>query len=141
MVNYCIFNGMVYATTGKKITQIFPKKVYRPIRVTLYVGSTQGKERIKRMLELDRHPELDVKIVSGIADGVLDHSDVFVTLAPDCEAFRKFVDTHKVYFRDFMDRGGRIIAAGSGVKAFEKHPNLSTQPNGKSLVDAALKCK
>ncbi len=141
MVNYCIFNGMVYATTGKKITQNFPKKVYRPIRVALYVGNTKGKARILRMLELDRHPELDVKIVGGISDGVLDHSDVFITLAPDSRDFRKFVDSHKVYFRSFMDRGGRIIAAGSGIKAFEPHPNLSTQPGGKSLVDAALKHK
>ncbi len=141
MVNYGIFNGMVYATTGKKISQKFPEKVYRPIRVALYVGNTKGKARILRMLELDRHSELDVKIVSGISDGVLDHSDVFISLAQDSAAFRKFVETHKVYFRSFMDRGGRIIAAGSGVKAFENHKNLSSCPNGKSLVADVLKCK
>ena len=100
MVNYGIFNGMVYATTGKKISQKFPEKVYRPIRVALYVDNTKGKARILRMLELDRHSELDVKIVSGISDGVLDHSDVFISLAQDSAGFRKFVETHKVYFRN-----------------------------------------
>ena len=43
--------------------------------------------------------------------------------------------------RGFCARGGRIVAAGSGVNAFEKHPNLVGVPAGKSLVEAVLKSR
>lgn len=135
---YCIFNGMVYAVTGKKIFQKFPAKNYRPVRVALHVGSAGGKERVYRMLELDRHPELDLRIAGGVGNGILDHSDVFITIAPDNESFRAFVRKNKVFFDNFMNRGGRIIAVGSCADAFGKHPNLVKHPAGKSLVAAAL---
>lgn len=141
VANHCIFNGMVYAVTGKKIVQNFPEKNYRPVRVALYVGHTAGKERIRRMLELDRHPELDVNIISGVSDGILDHCDVFISMAANSKSFGEFVTKYKPIFRNFMDRGGKIIAAGSGVKAFEKHHNLIAHPDGKSFVDAALNSK
>lgn len=140
VVNHCIFNGMVYAVTGKKITQDFPEKNPRPVRCVLYVGDTKGKARISRLLELDRHPDIDVKPLAAgsVPDAVSGHADVLVTMASDSKPFRSFVDRNKVIFRNFMDRGGRIIAAGSGINAFEKHPNLIGVPNGKSFVDAVL---
>lgn len=144
VVNHCIFNGMVYAASGKKIKQVFPKKNPRPVRVAFYVGNTQGKARITRMIELDRHADIDVSILAGasaVNDAIADHADVLVTVAPDCKEFRTFVDANKVYFRNFLERGGKIVASGSGVKAFEKHPNLIGVPAGKSLVDAVLKCR
>lgn len=141
VANHCIFNGMVYAVTGRKIVQKFPEKNYRPVRVALYVGNTEGKARITRMLELDRHPDLDVKIISSVYDGVLDHSDVFISMAKNGKGFRDFVSKNKKIFRNFMDRGGKVIAAGSGVEAFEKHSNLISHPDGKSFVDAVLKIK
>jgi hypothetical protein len=142
VVNHCIFNGMIYAASGKKIKQQFPKKNPRPVRVAFYVGNTQGKERITRMIELDRHADIDVSLLSGgsaVDDAIADHADVLVTVAPDSKDFRAFVTANKVYFDNFMARGGRIVAAGSGIKAFEKHPNLVGVPAGKSLVEAVLK--
>ena len=143
VANHCIFNGMVYAVTGKKIAQVFPKKNPRPVRVVLYVGSTKGKARINRLIELDRHPDIDVNPIAAasVPDAVADHADVLVTMAADSKDFRDFVGKNKTLFKNFMDRGGRIIAAGSGVKAFEKHPHLIAYPDGKSFVDAVLECK
>ena len=140
VTNHCIFNGMVYAVTGKKITQNFPKKNPRPVRCVLYVGDTKGKARINRLLELDRHPDIDVKPLAAgsVPDAVSGHADVLVTMAADSKSFRNFVDNNKAVFRKFMDRGGRIIAAGSGVNAFEKHPNLTGISSGKSFVNAVL---
>ena len=135
---YCIFNGMVYAVTGKKIVQKFPVKNYRPVRVAFYVGRAGGKERILRMLELDRHPELDLRVAGDVGNGILDHSDVFITIAPDSKEFRAFVRKNKLFFDNFMNRGGRIIAVGSSADAFGKHPNLVKHPAGKSFVEAAL---
>ena len=141
VANHCIFNGMVYAASGKKIKQQFPKKNPRPVRVAFYVGNTQGKECITRMIELDRHADIDVTVLAaaGIPDALADHADVLVTVAPDGKDFKAFVAANKAYFRNFMARGGRIVAAGSGINAFEKHPNLISVPAGKSLVDAVLK--
>ena len=143
VANHCIFNGMVYAASGKKIQQQFPKKNPRPVRVAFYVGNTQGKERITRMIELDRHADIDVSPLAAAAvnDAIADHADVLVTVAPDSKEFRNYVAANKAYFGSFMDRGGRIVAAGSGVKAFEKHPNLIGVPAGKSLVNAVLNCR
>ena len=143
VANHCIFNGMVYAASGRKIKQQFPKKNLRPVRVAFYVGNTKGKERIARMIELDRHADMDVTplAAAGVPDALADHADVLVTVAPDSKAFREFVKQNKTYFCSFMARGGRIVAAGSGVNAFEKHPNLIGVPAGKSLVDAVLKSR
>ena len=143
VVNHCIFNGMIYAASGTKIRQVFPQKNPRPVRVAFYVGNTKGKERITRMLELDRHADIDVTLVTGTAvnDAIADHADVLVTVAPDSQAFREYVKQNKIYFDRFLNRGGKIIAAGSGIKAFEKHPDIINVPAGKSLVDAVLKNK
>ena len=141
--NHCIFNGMVYAVTGKKIAQVFPKKNRRPVRVSLYVGNTKGKARINRLIELDRHPDIDVSPITGtsVPDALADHADVFVTMAADSKDFRAYIAMNQKLFKNFMDRGGRIIAAGSGVNAFEKHPNLIACPADRSFVDAVLECK
>ena len=143
VANHCIFNGMVYAVTGKKIVQKFPEKNPRPIRVVLFVGFTHGKERIKRLIELDRHPDIAVNpaAAAAVPDLVADHADVFITMADNSRDFRDFVRKNKSLFKSFMDRGGKIIAAGSGAEVFEKHSNLIAFPQGKSFVDTVLKFK
>lgn len=143
VANHCIFNGMVYAVTGKKIVQKFPKKNPRPLRVVLFVGHTHGKERIKRLIELDRHPDIAVNPVSAasVPDQVADHADVLITMAENSKDFREFVRKNQSLFKNFMERGGKIIAAGSGAKAFEKHTNLVAVPQGRSFVDTVLKFK
>ena len=143
VANHCIFNGMIYAVTGKKIVQDFPEKNPRPVRVVLYVGDTKGKERIKRLIELDRNPDISVNpaAAASVPDLVSDHADVLITMAEDSKGFREFVRKNQRLFRRFMDRGGKVIAVGSGVNVFEKHKNLSGYPGGKSLVDAVLKLK
>ena len=95
------------------------------------------------MIELDRHADIDVTVLAaaGVPDALADHADVLVTVAPDSKEFRDFVKANHSYLYGFMARGGRIVAAGSGIKAFEKHPNLVGVPAGKSLVDAVLKSR
>lgn len=138
---HCIFNGMIYAVSGRKITQNFPAKNYRPVRVGMFTGHVENKARILRFIELDRHPDIDVKNVSAssIYQDSLVRFDVLVTMNSDTKNFRAFVRKHDGVLRAFLARGGKIVAGGSGVKALPVHKNVIGIPAGVSFVDAVLK--
>ena len=93
------------------------------------------------MLELDRHPDIDL-MLTGKADlnaGVLDHVDVLAV--PDAFDSKNisFARDHVSELVTFMDKGGKVLVSGVEAKAFPKHKNLVEIPAGKSFVDEALK--
>ncbi|MBO5690154.1 MAG: hypothetical protein J6S73_09500, partial [Lentisphaeria bacterium] len=139
VTNHGIAMGCIYAVTGVKAVPEFPKHNYRPVRVAFICSTTIGKEPIKRMLELDRHPDLDVILDVDFAKGILDHVDVLVV--PDAMDAKniKLAENYRDFLRDFMNRGGKVLVSGEEAKAFEKHPNLVEIPAGESFVEEALK--
>jgi len=136
--NRDISMGCIYAVTGVKAVPEFPRRNSRPVRVAFVTGTTGGKEPIRRMLELDRHPDLDVIFTSNFTEGILDHVDVLVI--PDAHDLRsiEFIKANQNYLQDFMDRGGRILASGVEAQAVKAHRNLVEVPAGQSFVPGAL---
>ena len=48
---------------------------------------------------------------------------------------------NKNQLQDFLERGGRIVAAGNGGKFLPEHDNIQVLPAGESLVNACLSLK
>jgi len=117
----------------------FPRRNSRPVRVAFVTGTTVGKDPIRRMLELDRHPDLDVIFTSNFTEGILDHVDVLVI--PDAHDRKNidFIKANQGYLQTFMERGGRILVSGVEAQAVKKHRNLVEVPAGQSFVPEALK--
>ena len=133
--------GCIYAVTGIKPAPVFPKRNYRPVRVAFWTPNTVGKAPMLRMLELDRHPDIDL-MLTGKADlnaGILDHVDVLVI--PDAFDNKNidFAKSNAFALTAFMDKGGKLLVSGVEAKAFPKHKNLVEIPAGKSFVNEALK--
>ena len=137
--NLDISMGCIYAVTGVKAVPEFPRRNYRPVRVAFVTGTTIGKEPVKRMLELDRHPDLDVILGAKFAEGILNHVDVLVIPDADDQKNIDFIKAHQKYLQDFMDRGGRVLVSGAEAKAVKAHRNLVEVPAGNSFVPEALK--
>ena len=139
-VNHCIALGCIYAVTGIRPAPRFPKKNYRPVRVAFYTPSAIGKSPIRRMIELDRHPDIDLLFCAGteLNEGILDHVDVFVV--PDAlDAANKSLATgRKDMLIRFMDKGGRILVSGAEAAFFPPHRNLKVIPAGESFLPEAL---
>ena len=141
--SYPIALGCLYAASGIKATPVFPKKNYRPVRVGFYTGSLNGKQSVINMLELDRHPELDVELIDGdsVDQGVLHHLDVLII--PDAIADRnKSVFAGKrrtAQITRFLDDGGKVLYSGNGNASLPTHKNIINVPMGGSFVPYALK--
>lgn len=137
--NHALAMGCIYAVTGVKAVPQFPKRNYRPIRVAFVCKTTIGKAPIERMLELDKHPDLDVIFASNFSDGTLRHVDVLVI--PDALDSKNiaFAKQNREHLKKFMDNGGKVLVSGKEAQAFEKHANLIEIPAGESFVAEALK--
>ena len=137
--NHQLAMGCIYAVTGVKAVPVFPKRNYRPVRVAFVCKTTIGKEPIKRMLELDRHPDIDVIFASNFDGGILDHVDALVVPDAVDSLNIKLAKDNREYLKKFMDRGGRVLVSGKEAEAFEKHANLVEIPAGESFVEEVLK--
>lgn len=133
--------GCIYAVTGVKPTPVFPKRNYRPVRVAFWTPTTIGKAPMLRMLELDRHPDIDIILSSKteLNAGILRHVDVLVV--PDAVDKKNiaFAKNNASLLKEFMDNGGKVLVSGAEAKAFAAHENLVEVPAGKSFVTEALK--
>ena len=140
VVNHALAMGCIYAVTGVKTAPVFPKKSYRPVRVGFYTPGTIGKEPIRRMLELDREPDLDVLFVSGseLNEGILDHLDVFIVPDGMDAAHKNLAAGRKEMFKQFLDRGGKLLVSGDEAAFFAPHKNFKVIPAGHSFVPEAL---
>ena len=140
VTNHGLAMGCIYAVTGLTPTPIFPKNNPRPLRVAYYTASTIGKAPINRMLELDKHPDIDLIFATTLefTEGLLNHVDALVV--PDAYDNKNagLAKSYKAMFKKFMDRGGRIYVSGKEAAAFEKHANLIEVPAGESFVPAVL---
>ena len=134
--------GCLFAACGVKVDPVAPVKMYRPLRVGYYGAAIIGKRCIENMLELDRHPEVDVTLISlnELDCGVLNHLDILVVphgLAVDYR--RQFAPgTRKNLIAAFLSRGGRIIASGNGYKYLPKGDGILKIRAGKSFLPFVL---
>ena len=132
--------GCVYAATGVKPTPQLPVKVYRPIRVGYLAPSTISKKRIREVVELDRDREIDLHFVdpNAFEEGILSHLDVMI--CPEgMKNTNKLSAARRKSLLEFMERGGKVLAAASFAADLPQHENLRAVPAGGSLVDAAKK--
>lgn len=124
--------GCFYAVTGVKMTPVFPKKNRRPLRVGIYSVGINGHDVIKTMLDLERHPDIDLHYVmtAEVNQGLLRHLDYFVMPNGVGNFIKKYANrpfTKKV-LKDFVDRGGIILAGGNAAKALPDHKNIKKLP-------------
>jgi hypothetical protein len=130
--NHHLMLGCFYAVTGVKMTPVYPQKNPRPWRVGFVSTAIQGHEPIRAMLDLERHPDIDLKYVmlAEINQGIMRHLDFLVM--PHGNAL--FYKTHmkapftQQQFLNFMDRGGVILATGNAATVIPAHRNLKKLP-------------
>ena len=137
--NHDLAMGLIYAVTGVRPTPVFPKRNYRPVRAAFITYTTLGKEPIKRMLELDRHPGIDVILNADFTEGILRHVDVLVVPDAIDEKNISLAQGAAHNLKELLDNGGKILVSGAEAKAFPKHPNVVEIPAGESFVEEALK--
>jgi transcriptional regulator with XRE-family HTH domain len=98
--------GCFYAVSGVKLTPVFPQKNYRPVRVGLLTSYAGGHKPIELMLDLERHPDIDLDYVMAteLDKGILKHLDVLVVPSPQKAMLKKFfaTDLRKKQFAEFM---------------------------------------
>ncbi|MBQ9337520.1 MAG: hypothetical protein IJS14_09535 [Lentisphaeria bacterium] len=129
---HCIALGEIYAVTGVRPKPVYPEKKRGRIRVGYYAPAIVGKYPVEAMLALDRCPDIDVQFVDGQAlnEGILPHLDVFV-LPHGRESAYKSHFTGKLrtrQLREFVERGGVILASGNAGKGLFKHENIKRLP-------------
>lgn len=137
ITNHEMAMGLIYAVTGVKAKPVFPKRNYRPIRVAYITYTTIGKAPMERMLELDRHPDIDVILTSSFSEGILNHVDVLVV--PDAIDSKNIALAKSPAVLNFLNKGGKVLSSGEEAKAFPKHKNFVEVPVGKSFVEEVLK--
>ena len=130
--NHPLMLGCFYAVTGVRMTPVFPKKNPRPWRVGILSSAIQGHEPVRAMLDLERHPDIDLDYVMlrEISDGILHHLD-YLVLPHGNPGFYK-VSVQRPYlqkaFLEFMERGGVVLASGNGADVVPAHKNLKKLP-------------
>ena len=132
--------GCVYAATGVKPTPELPVKVYRPIRVGYLAPTAIGKNTIREVVELDRDREIDLVFVDNNAfeEGILSHLDVMI--CPEgMKNMNKMPAARRRSLVEFMERGGKLLAAADFAADMPQHKNLRAVALGESLVEAAKK--
>ena len=132
--------GCVYAATGVRPTPQLPVKVYRPIRVGYLAPSVIGKKRIREVVELDRDREIDLHFVdpNALEEGILSHLDVMI-YPEGMKNLEKMSAWRKRILVEFMERGGKLLAAASFAADMPQHKNLRTFTATESLVAAVKK--
>ena len=116
--------GCFYAVTGVKMTPIFPKKNYRPVRVGLLTVSMKGKEPIETMLTLERDPDIDLDYVMSteLSQGILNHLDVLVLPSSNHAVLKKYLPEKRL--AEFMDKGNMVIATSDDGGLVPAHKNF-----------------
>ena len=136
---YPIVAGCFYAVTGVKPTFAFPKSNPRPIRVGFWASGFPDACRTETMLSLDRHPDMDVRIVTSheFNQGELRHLDALVVANDATGVCKKHLSGkyNQEQLTAFMDRGGVIFASGTGVGSVPAHRNRIELPVGADFVN------
>ena len=140
MASWPIALGCVYAATEVKPTPELPVKVYRPIRVGYFAPSVIGKRNIREVVELDRDREIDLVFVnnSTLEEGALAHLDVMI-YPEGMRNMDKMPAARRRSLVEFMERGGKLLAAATFAADMPQHKNLRAFAPGESLVEAAKK--
>jgi glutamine amidotransferase-like uncharacterized protein len=125
---HCIAMGCIHALTGIQPVVQYPKKDIRPLRVGFLSDACVGPQPAREMLELDKKSNLDIEIFSTheINIGRLRHYDMVVMPDGNESSYKDMMDRefNKNQFYDFLDRGGRIVAANSVGKYLPQHDNI-----------------
>ena len=131
-VNHDIMLACYYAVSWVKLTPEWPEKNFRPVRVGLLATGLNGHGPIQTMIDLERHPDIDVHYImmSEIKKGMLRHLDYLVIPHGDGDTLKKYISMEFVskVFNDFLNRGGIILAAGNAVTALPEHKNCKKLP-------------
>ena len=131
-----------YAVSGLKTAPVYPRKNRRPLRVVMYVSAIAGKEPVRRMFELDKHPDIDVVFAnkSMIGEGVLRHCDVFFVPDGEDDWFASFYKASGKRIRTFEKNGGVILVSGKGeAEILKEHKKVIFVSENISAAEAALK--
>ena len=137
-----IVAGCFYAVTGVKPTFEFPRTTPRPIRVGFWSSGFPDADRTEALLALDRHPDVDVRIVTSheFDLGELRHLDALVVVNDTTGGCKKILK--RKYNREqltmFMERGGVVFASGTGAESIPAHRNLVELPIGADFVKPVL---
>ena len=140
---YPIVAGGFYALTGIKPTFELPKTNPRPIRIGFWASGFPDACRTEALLALDRHPDMDVRIVTSheFNLGELRHLDALVVANDATGVCKKYLGGK--YNREqlvaFMERGGVVFASGTGIDSVQEHRNLVKLPVGVDFVAPVLK--
>lgn len=135
--------GYVYAAIGVKPTPVYGKKAAKPVRAGFMSNSKVTIRNAEEFMELDNSPELDVNLLSGthLNDGALHHIDVLIIPDGEIRVNKKLFSAafRKKQIREFLERGGKIVAGGNGALSLPKHRNVICIPAEKSLAVEVLK--
>ena len=131
-VNHDIMLGCFYAVSGVKMTPVYPKKNFRPVRVGVLATGLNGHGPIRTMLDLERHPDIDVHYImmTEINKGMLRHLDFLVMPQADRAVVKKYMTMpySKKVLTEFMNNGGIILAGGHSAEAVPAHRNVKKLP-------------
>ena len=98
--------------------------------------------RAKTMLALDRHPDIDVRIVTShqFEEGELRHLDALVVAHDATGVCKEHLGTefNRAQIAAFLERGGAIFASGTGFESVQKHRNVFELPVGADFVKPVL---
>ena len=125
---HCIAMGCIHALTGIQPVVQYPKKDIRPLRVGFLSEACVGPKPARELLELDKKSNLDIEIFSTheINIGRLRHYDMVVMPDGNESSYKDMMDRefNKNQFHDFLECGGRIVAANSVGKYLPQHDNI-----------------
>ena len=133
-----IFVGCVYYATGVKIIPKLPVASFRPLRVSYCSGAALNghAQTIKEITTLEKCPALIVK--TGLKN--LDETDLLIMPnGPDAWGKGLIKNGWIKILVNFMDRGGKIIAAGDAWKTIPDHKNMIRIGAKDCLLKAAAK--
>ena len=130
--NHDIMLGCFYAVTGVRMTPVYPKKNFRPVRVGILSSAIIGHDPIWTMLDLERHPDIDLHYImmSEFNKGWLRHLDFLVLPHADGADTKKYMTLpyNKKVLAEFVERGGIILAGGNAAEAVADHRNVKKLP-------------
>ena len=134
--------GCIYAATGVKPEFEFPVKNPRAIRVGFWSSGFPDATRTETMLALDRHPDIDVRIVTShqFEEGELRHLDALVVAHDATGVCKEHLGSeyNRAQIAAFLERGGVIFASGTGFESVQKHSSVFELPIGADFVRPVL---
>ena len=140
--NHPIVAGCIYAATGVKPEFKYPVKNPRSIRVGFWSSGFPDAVRTETMLALDRHPDIDVRIVTShqFEEGELRHLDALAVAHDATGVCKEHLGSefNRAQIAEFLERGGVILASGTGAESVQKHRNVVELPVGADFVKPVL---